>query len=79
MTGTVTEAQTEATVVDANGQQIATVVQVEDGVPYVEPRDQVDTTARRALGWRRGSPPHRLTLTHVASVDEDVIHLKANL
>ena len=79
MTGTVSEVQIDAAVVDANGQRIATVVRVEDGLLYVEPTDSVDPTARRALGWDRDDPPHRLMLAHVASVTSDEIRLESNL
>lgn len=79
MTGTVSETQVESTVVDANGQEIATVVRVEDGVPYVEPATGVDPTTRRALGWDRNDPPHRLMLAHVAAVTDETIRLRGNL
>ena len=79
MTGSISQTQVDAAVVDANGQQIATVVRVEDGVPYVQPAETVDPTARRALGWDRDDPPHRLMLAHVESVTSDEIRLESNL
>ncbi|AQL42140.1 hypothetical protein BV210_05175 [Halorientalis sp. IM1011] len=79
MTGSISQTQLDAAVIDANGQRIATVVRVEDGVPYVQPAETVDPTARRALHWDGDDPPHRLMLAHVESVTSDEIRLESNL
>lgn len=78
MSDSASEVAAGDSVVDANGQEIGTVVGVEDGTPIVEPGDQLTDSATRALGWH-GDQPHRLYDAHVDAVADAAIHLKSNL
>lgn len=66
-------------VIDSNGQSIATVVRVDDGIPYVDPESDFDSTARLALGWEGATGQCRLLPAHIDTVTDSGIYLKANL
>lgn len=66
-------------VIDANGDHLGTVSNVEDGVAIVEPSDDVSPSAAVALGWGNDADRHRLPNTSIESVTESGIHLRSNL
>lgn len=71
--------ETGKPVIDSNGQVIATVVKVEEGVPYVDPNDDVDPTASHILGWHGDDGIYRLKPTHVDTVTDADVQLRCNL
>lgn len=74
-------------VIDANGEQIATVERLEADAALVDPDSEISPATTRALGWTDGGERHGageqglvpLREHTVDRVTEEAIHLESNL
>jgi len=71
-------------VIDANGERIATVEEIDDGTPLVDPVAEINPTTTRALGWTNSNGPEEdspvpLRRQAIETVTEDAVRLEKNL
>jgi len=80
MTATVTGSEEGKPVIDANGEQIATVERLEDGTALVDPKSEISPATTRALGWTDHDddlvPLRQQSIDHIT---DESIHLESNL
>lgn len=66
-------------VIDANGDLLGTVKKVERGVTYVDPVEDIDETAARALAWTHDSDVYSLGTHQIDTITDSTIILCSNL
>jgi hypothetical protein len=81
------ETDVDKPVIDANGEQIATVERMEADAALVDPDPEISPATTRALGWTDGGERHGageaglvpLREQAVDRVTESAVHLESNL
>lgn len=66
-------------VIDANGDRIGTVEEVDDGTALVDPVPEVSPIVVRALGWVDKPEVYPLRNPSIDTITESTIHLRSNL
>lgn len=66
-------------VVNADGDRIGLISDVEDGVGYVDPEPGISERIRSRLGWgHHDNDDHRLRRSEIATVTDDEVRLKSH-
>jgi len=84
---TLSETDVDKPVIDANGEQLATVERLEANAPLVDPEPEISPATERALGWSDGGERHGvgesglvpLREQAVDHVTEAAVYLESNL
>jgi len=67
---------TDADVLDADGERIGTIQDVKGGVAHVKPASRLSQSMRRKLGWEGEEEMYELRSSRVDRFDDDGVHLR---
>ena len=79
MTANVSEEDEGKPVIDANGDRVGTVDEVEDGTALVDPAAEVDPMLTRIFGWIDDRDVLRVSEQSIDTVTDSQVRLRSNL